>query len=47
MVNDLAKADMASLQPEQDLAAYSAYKVPSALPSILCPVWERFWAAWP
>ena len=34
MVNDLAKADMATLQPEQDLAAYGVYKTPSAWPSV-------------
>ena len=34
LVNDLAKADMATLQPDQDLAAYGVYKTPSAWPQI-------------
>ena len=34
MINDLAKADMATLQPEQDLAAYGVYKTPSAWPGM-------------
>ena len=34
MVNDLAKADAALIQPEQDLAAYTAYRVPTAWPSV-------------
>lgn len=34
MVNALAKADAALIELEQDLAAYTAYRVPTAWPSV-------------